>query len=244
MKIFRIVGAHAAYKKKEVVRGIYLSVRQGQTVAVIGPNGAGKSTLLRIVAGFLEPVKGHILIDDRDVNKLAPHQRARLGVGYLMQGGRVFSSLTVKENLELAASRLATGVRQESIREITEMMDLGVALGARVGILSGGWRQRLALAMLLVTRPSILLLDEPSAGLAPISMQSIFNALDQYRQTHQTAILLVEQNVQVALSFAHRAVVLVNGKIVDETKHPETWLAEGKLDSLFLGHTSEPLLWA
>lgn len=244
MKILRIDGAHAAYKKKEIIRGVSLSAKRGQTVALIGPNGAGKSTLLRIVAGFLEPLKGRIWIDGYDARKLAPHQRARLGVGYLMQNGRVFSSLTVKENLELAASRLATGARQESLHEITEMLDLRGKLGARVGILSGGWRQRLALAMVLVTRPSLLLLDEPSAGLAPIPMKRIFNALDNYRQVHQVSILLVEQNVQMALSFAHRAVVLVNGKIAAETKWPEAWLLEGKLDSLFLGNTSEAFPWA
>jgi branched-chain amino acid transport system ATP-binding protein len=239
----RLEGVYAAYKKKEIIRGVSLSARQGQAVALIGPNGAGKSTLLRIVAGFLKPSRGRVLIGGYDASRFEPHQRARLGVGYLMQGGRAFSSLTVAENLELAAFGLAHKERAESLREITELLELRMALRTKVGTLSGGWRQRLALAMVLVRRPSLLLLDEPSAGLSPVLMQHFFEVLNQYRQTHNTAILLVEQHVQAALSFAQRAVVLVNGKITAETKRPDAWLTEGKLDSLFSGDTPETVSW-
>ncbi|HYG11156.1 MAG TPA: ATP-binding cassette domain-containing protein [Pyrinomonadaceae bacterium] len=237
----RLDGVYAAYKKKEIVRGISLSARGGQSVALIGPNGAGKSTLLKIAAGFLPPHKGRVLIEGRDATDSEPHQRARLGVGYLMQGGRVFHSLTVRGNLELSTLGLAAKEREARIGEIAEMLGLQTKLGTRAGTLSGGWRQCLALAMVLVRRPSILLLDEPSAGLSPVFTERLFVTLDEYRQTHGAAILLVEQNVQAALMFAHRAIALVEGRIADETKRPESWLMEGKLDALFWGRAPEEL---
>jgi len=237
----RLDGVHAAYKKKEIVCGVSLSARGGQSVALIGPNGAGKSTLLKIAAGFLPAHKGRVLIEGRDVSDSAPHQRARLGVGYLMQSGRVFHSLTVRGNLDMATLGLAATEREERIGEIVGTLGLQAKLNLRAGTLSGGWRQCLALAMVLVRRPSILLLDEPSAGLSPILTERLFVILDEYRQTHNAAILLVEQNVQAALNFAHRAIALVEGRIADETKHPESWLIEGKLDTLFWGRTPAEL---
>lgn len=235
--LLRIDGVHAAYKKKDVIRGVSLSARRGQAIAIIGPNGAGKSTLLRVVAGFLETSRGRVLVGEADVSRLAPHERARLGVSYLMQGGRVFPSLTVAENLEMAALALARGARAERIAEVVEMLTLREALGRRVDALSGGWKHRLALAMAFVGRPSVLLLDEPTAGLSPALTRHVFRVLEQYLQEGETTILLVEQNVQVALGFAHRAVVISDGKITAETKRPAQWLAEGVLDSLFWGRS-------
>jgi branched-chain amino acid transport system ATP-binding protein len=231
----RLDGVYAAYKKKEIVCGISLSARGGQSVALIGPNGAGKSTLLKIAAGFLPPHKGRVLIEGCDVSDAAAHERARLGVGYLMQGGRVFHSLTVRGNLDMATLDLSASEREERIEEIVGMLGLQAKLKLRAGALSGGWKQCLALAMVLVRRPSIILLDEPSAGLSPILTERLFVILDEYRQAHSAVILLVEQNVQAALKFAHRAIVLVEGRIADETKHPESWLIKGKLDALFWG---------
>src|ERR1044072_8684882 len=119
----RIDGVSAAFNKRAVIGGVSLSAKRGQAVAVIGPNGAGKSTLLRIVAGFLKPTEGRVLLGGHDANELAPHERARRGVGYLMQGGRAFPCLTVGESLALAAHGLAPTERAESIRRTVEMLD-------------------------------------------------------------------------------------------------------------------------
>lgn len=237
----RIDGVYAAYKK-EAIRGVSLSARCGQVIALIGPNGAGKSTLFRIVAGFVQPLKGRVMIDGRDVSRLAPHQRVQMGLGYLMQGGQVFPSLTVQENLEMAALGLKRDERAERVLEIAETLDLKWKLNGRASTLSGGAKQRLALAMILVKRPSLLLLDEPSAGLSPVMTRHVFQMLNQYRQSYQITILLVEQNIQEALKFAQRAMLLVNGRIVAETKQPDTWLEEGQLDALFWGQTMEASL--
>lgn len=231
----RIDSVYAAYKKRLVARGLTLSARQGQAVALLGPNGAGKSTLLKIVAGILRTTRGRVVLDGIDLTRLAPHQRARFGVGYLMQGGRVFPGLTVKENIAVAARSLAPVARAQRMREVIRLFELRSVRDQRADMLSGGWRQCLALAMTMVRRPAVLLLDEPSVGLSPALMQHVFDVLEQYRQEHGTTILLAEQNVPLALGFASRAVVLVDGKITMETKQPVTWLADGTLEPLFLG---------
>jgi branched-chain amino acid transport system ATP-binding protein len=235
----RLEEVSAAYKKLRVIVGVSLAAKRGEAVALIGPNGAGKSTLLRIIAGFLKPSEGRVLLGGRDVNDLPTHERARLGVGYLMQGGRVFPSLTVAESLVIAANSLAPAERAESIRRTIELLDLRLAPGTRVGLLSGGLRHYLALGMVLVGRPSVLLLDEPSAGLSPLLTQRIFEALDNYRRANGAAILLTEQNLQAALSFAQRAIVLDNGRISAETERPAKWLAGDVLGILFKGEEPE-----
>lgn len=234
----RVEAVSAAYKKRPVIQGVTLTVRRGQAVVLIGPNGAGKSTLLKIVAGFLAQSRGHVSIHGAEVSGLEPHERARLGVGYLMQGGKVFPSLTGAENLALAAVGVASRERAESVREAAETLGLQEVLGERAGTLSGGWRQRLALAMVLVRRPSVLLLDEPSAGLSPALTRGIFEALGRYRRAHGTAMLLAEQNLEAGLGFAQRAVVLVNGRLRAQTKQPGQWLDQGRLNELF--RVSEP----
>ena len=230
----RIKSVYATYRKKEIIRGISLSVRRGQAVALIGPNGAGKSTLLRVAAGFLRPTAGRVFLEGDNVTRLAPHDRARLGVGYLMQGGPVFASLTIGENLRMAAPDLRPSQLAEALAGIEELISPRM-LDVRAGTLSGGLRQCLAIAMVLARRPPVLLLDEPSAGLSPALMRDIFRVLDRHRQEHNAAVLLVEQNVQAALGLAQRAVALFDGKVVDETKRPESWLSGQTLSSLFLG---------
>ena len=239
--LLHIDGVHAAYRRKEVIRGITLCARRGQAITLIGPNGAGKSTLLRVVAGFLGTLTGRVLLDGVDISALAPYQRTRLGVSYLKQGGRVFPSLTVREHLEVASLKAPRAGRAELIEEVIEMLALREALSVMVDTLSGGWRHRLALAMALIGRPRVLLLDEPSAGLSPALTQHIFHVLDQYRRERDATILLVEQNVPVALGFAQRAVAIVNGRVAAATKRPELWLAEGALDSLFRERLAETL---
>ncbi len=229
-------GLHAGYGKKAVLRGISLTADKGGITAIIGPNGAGKSTLLKVIAGFLRPGRGSVLLDGRDVTGLAPHQRARAGIAYFMQGGRVFPSLTVAENLAMAAaaSRGATA-RVETKRVLDVFPKLEEMLVRRAGLLSGGERQTLALAMALVRRPTVLLLDEPSAGLSPLLVREMLDKVREAAQTSGSAVLMVEQNVTEALKVADKAIALSAGQVAITTEDAQRWLDGDELEMLFLG---------
>lgn len=229
----QIEAVHSAYQKRPIIRGVSLALRPGQTVSLIGPNGAGKSTLLKIVAGFLEASGGRVLLEGHDIRRLAPFQRTRLGMGYLMQGGRVFQNLTVTENLELAAFGLARSDKTRNIEEIAELLELKSALRVKAGLLSGGWQQLLAVGMVLVKKSRVLLLDEPLAGLSPQATQRLVETLDAYRITNNAAILIAEQNVEASLGISQRAMALVNGQIAAETKQPGKWIKEGIVNPRF-----------
>jgi branched-chain amino acid transport system ATP-binding protein len=235
----RLDDIHAGYGKKEVLRGISLRARRGEIVAIVGPNGSGKSTLLKVVAGFLIPSDGRVLIKESDATTLAPHDRVKLGVTYFMQGGRVFPNLTVKENIEMGAITISPNEneRVKNIEEVLEVFpNLRSLFGRRAGLLSGGERQALALSMLLVRRPRLLLLDEPSAGLSPKLVQDILGKVRELSSAWDTTVLLVEQNIHEALIICDRALALVNGGVALQTKQPKQWLTDGRLERLFLGN--------
>jgi ABC-type branched-subunit amino acid transport system ATPase component len=241
MSEIRAEGIHAGYGKKEILRGITIAAGKGELVAIIGPNGAGKSTLLKVIAGFLRPGRGTVTLDGRNITRTPPHERVKQGIGYFMQGGRVFDGLTVDENLAMGA---ATGERRSRREELTRVLDLFPKLGEfrdrRAGLLSGGERQALALAMTLVHRPNVLLLDEPSAGLSPKLVGEMLDRVDKVCHEWQLAVLMVEQNVRQALSFAHRACVLVDGVCVIDEPSPRSLLSGSKLEQVFLGHACKP----
>jgi branched-chain amino acid transport system ATP-binding protein len=237
MNELRTENIFAAYRKKEVLRGVSLSVRQGEIVALIGPNGAGKSTLLKVVAGFLKPLNGEVWVNGNEITTLPPHERVECGLSYFMQGGKVFPNLTVSENLEMGSVTLPSEDRGEKVSAVLEVFrNLKDMLYRRAGLLSGGERQALALAMVFVKRPRILLLDEPSSGLSPKLVQEMLAKVRELNNIWQTTILLVEQNVREALNIACRSVALVNGEVALETDKPQGWLAEGQLEKLFLGN--------
>jgi len=236
MNELRAENIFAAYRKKEVLRGVSLTLKQGETVALIGPNGAGKSTLVKVIAGFLMPQNGSVWVNGTEVTALLPHERVRLGIAYFMQGGKVFPNLTTLENIEMGSMSLSSHERTKKIRSVLEVFpNLKDLFEKRAGLLSGGERQSLALAMVLVKHPNVLLLDEPSAGLSPKLVQEILARVIQLNVTWGTTILLVEQNVREALKISNRALALVNGEVVLETGEPQAWLAKGQLDQLFLG---------
>jgi branched-chain amino acid transport system ATP-binding protein len=195
-----------------IVRGVSLEAARGEIVALLGPNGAGKSTLVRAVAGLVRVESGRVRLDGEDVTGRAPHALARAGLGYVPQVENVFTRLSVEEHLLLAASTVA---RSERRRRVTAMYDLFPDLAAwrrlRAGALSGGQRQMLALARALVPAPRVLLLDEPSAGLAPVLVEAVLGRLRDARRTGVT-IVLVEQNTRAALAVADRGCVLVDGR--------------------------------
>lgn len=233
----RLEDIYANYGKKEILRGVSVDLAKGETLALFGPNGAGKSTLLKVAAGFLSPVAGQVWFSSRRVTSLPPHQRVRLGSGYFMQGGRVFASLTVKENLEVGTT---AGNKQENTAVILDLFPrLKELLGRRAGLLSGGERQSLALAMVLIKRPRILLLDEPSAGLSPKLIQDMLLKVKEVSQSWGVSVLMVEQNIREAINIASRVLVLVKGQVALQSEHPKDLLTGAHLERIFIGGDSK-----
>ena len=201
------------------LRGIDLRVEEGEIVALLGANGAGKTTTLRAISGLLPIRSGEVLFDGESLRRRAPDAIARLGLGHVPEGRRIFTRMTVRENLDLGGFAIAS--RSEAAARIDEVLAifprLRERIGQRAGTLSGGEQQMLAIARALIARPRLLLLDEPSLGLAPLVVKQIFEVL---RDIHArgTTIVLVEQNARAALALADRGYVLRNGEIArDDT---------------------------
>jgi branched-chain amino acid transport system ATP-binding protein len=199
-----------------ILNGVDVDVEEGDIVTVIGPNGSGKSTLLKTVMGYLRPSEGSVAIDGSVVDDEPVHRRAtRFGVAYVPQVDNVFRPLTVRENLEVGGQHLDRRRRKD---RISELMDAYPVLGdkarSRADSLSGGQRQVLAIARALMTSPRHLLLDEPSAGLAPALVDQVFNAISDISRREGVSILLVEQNAAQALEVSDRAYVFVVGRVV------------------------------
>lgn len=229
--LLRAEGIRAGYGKKEILHGVTLEVRAGEIVVLAGANGAGKSTFLKVVAGLLKPAGGSICLDGHDMTGLPTHTRCRLGVRYLLQGGEVFPSLTVGENLGVAA-----GNGNQDNHAIEPVVSLFPALRAklqyRAGLLSGGERQMLAIAMVLMTEPRLLLLDEPTAALAPSLAAETLRRIGEYCAQKSLAVVLVEQRLREAFSICHRAIGMKAGIIAAQTTEPAAWLLSGRLDSI------------
>ena len=218
---------HVYYGEIHALKGISLRVAQGEIVALLGNNGAGKTTTLKTISGLLKPRQGRVLLEGRPIHQLAPHEIVARGVAQSPEGRKIFNRLTVTENLEMGAYlRVDAAVREDMDRVFELFPRLRERRQQTAGTLSGGEQQMLAMGRALMARPRILLLDEPSMGLAPILVEQIFETVaDINRQG--TTILLVEQNAAIALSVAHRGYVLETGSIAltggaDElSEHPE-----------------------
>jgi len=230
--VLQVESLCAGYGKKEVLREVSLGIIEGEILALIGPNGAGKSTLLKVIAGTLKPSKGKIHFDGKELTDLLPHQRVQEGILYFLQGGQVFPSLTVRENLEMGGIGLKN--QKQAMDEVLTLFPmLKDALKARTGLLSGGQRQMLALGTILMRKPKLLLLDEPSAGLAPNLVKEILEKISEINRLFGTTVLLVEQNVRCGLEISKRALVLVDGRIQMECQEPKELLNSGDLEKLF-----------
>jgi branched-chain amino acid transport system ATP-binding protein len=221
-----------------IVRGATLSVGTGEIVAVLGPNGAGKSTLIKAIAGLVPVVSGRIRLGGREITALPAHLLVRHGLGFVPQTENVFAGLSIADNLKLAAGILPAA---ERAGRIAAMLDLFPDLASRpslpAGRLSGGQRQMLAIARALLVSPSILMLDEPSAGLSPKLVGIVFAMLGRIRGTGVT-IVLVEQNARAALALADRGIVLVEGK--QRHEGPAGALAaDPEVAALYLGGTRQ-----
>jgi len=208
-----------SYGGIEVVHGVDLSVGRGEVVGMIGPNGAGKSSILRSICGLLRPSSGRVAFEDRVLTGMAPEQIARLGLALVPEGRHIFKTLTVAENLRLGA-RQETGAGERTERTLTRFPILRERAGQRADRLSGGEQQQLAIARALLGRPKLLVLDEPSLGLAPKMIDVIYELLGELREEGVT-MLLVEQNAARTIDFCDRCLVLSTGRVRAEGSRGE-----------------------
>jgi len=217
----------------DILSGVSLQVARGELVAVIGPNGAGKSTLIKTLSGLLRPRRGRIFFDGRDVTRTRAHEMVRFGVAYVPQLDNIFPSLTVGENLEMGSFSRPRFMRARLDRVCELLPVLQARRRQRAGTMSGGERQMLALGRALMSEPKLLMLDEPSAGLAPTVVDLVFETIAQINQSG-LSVLLVEQNARRALAMAHRGYVLDLGKNRFEGRGSDL-LHDPKIAELYLG---------
>jgi branched-chain amino acid transport system ATP-binding protein len=215
MATLELEGLHTYYGNIHALKGISLEVHDGEIVTLIGANGAGKTTTLKTISGVLRARAGGILLDGRPIHRMPAHEIVRLGVSQAPEGRRIFPRMTVLENLEMGAfARTArAGITADLERVLTLFPRLRERVAQKGGTLSGGEQQMLAIGRALMAKPNILLLDEPSMGLAPILVETIFDTIVEINRLG-TTVLLVEQNALMALSIAHRGYVMETGTIV------------------------------
>ena len=211
---------HVHYGKIEAIKGVSIVVNEGEIVTLIGANGAGKTTMLKTISGLRPVTSGEILFNGEDISKMPAHKRADLGLSQAPEGRGIFIGMNVLENLEMGKYNRKSR-KSEMSEDLEKVFHLFPRLKERIsqigGTLSGGEQQMLAIGRALMARPKVLLLDEPSMGLAPLMIANIFNIITEINKTG-TTILLVEQNAQQALQRAHRAYVLEVGHVVKEAK--------------------------
>ena len=237
MPLITLEGLTVRYGEIEALHGLSLAVEAGEVVTLLGANGAGKSTTLRTISGLLKPVSGDVVFDGKSITTLGPEAIVKLGIAHVPEGRRLFPGLTARENIMLGASNRGRIAKVALIKESDEMFDLfpdirpfADALG---WTLSGGQQQMVAVARGLMARPRLLLLDEPSLGLAPVIVQKVFAIIGEIRR-RGTTVLLVEQNARMALSVADRGYVLETGRLALSGSPRELW-SNDEVRAAYLG---------
>jgi branched-chain amino acid transport system ATP-binding protein len=218
MSLLELVNVHTYYGHIHALKGLSITVNQGEIVTLIGSNGAGKSTTLRTISGLQRPRHGQVVLDGTPIDKVPPHEIVQMGISQSPEGRRIFPRLSVLENLEMGAYIHNTHSKefQDDLHRILGLFPrLRERIKQKGGTLSGGEQQMLAIGRALMSRPRILLLDEPSMGLAPVLVEQIFDIIKEINQQGVT-VLLVEQNALMALAIAHRGYVIQTGNIVLE----------------------------
>jgi branched-chain amino acid transport system ATP-binding protein len=215
--MLEVQGIDARYMDLQALWDVSLRVDEGELVALVGPNGAGKTTTLKVISGLIKPTAGNVFLDGHSLSREPAHKIVDLGISQVLEGGRVFTDLTVLENLELGS--FGAKARKAKDQNLERVFDLFPRLQERqqqcAGTLSGGERQMLAIGRALMSAPRLLMLDEPSFGLAPILVEQIFEMVTEINRQGVT-VLLVEQNVRAALELTQRAYVIENGRVVGE----------------------------
>jgi branched-chain amino acid transport system ATP-binding protein len=237
MPLLSLDGLTVRYGEIEALHGLTLSVEAGEVVTLLGANGAGKSTTLRAISGLQKPAAGEVVFDGKSITGLSPETVVKLGIAHVPEGRRIFPGLSARENIMLGASNRGRIAKAALLRESDEMFDLfpdirpfADALG---WTLSGGQQQMVAVARGLMAKPRLLLLDEPSLGLAPVIVQKVFAIIGEIRR-RGTTVLLVEQNARMALSVADRGYVLESGRLAVSGKPAELW-SNDEVRAAYLG---------
>ena len=221
------------YGEVKVIENCEFNVNRGEIVSILGPNGAGKSSAMKAMLGMLKLDSGNVILDGKDISDLSTQERIRLGISFVPQVNNIFSELTVKENLEMGAFTSSKNIEEK----INSMYDLFPAINEKknqlAGELSGGQRQQVAIARALMNNPSILMLDEPTAGVSPVVMQEIFDHIVRIKEKN-IAILMVEQNASQALNISDRGYILVTGQNAYHGTGKEL-LSDQEIKKTFLG---------
>lgn len=234
--MLKIRSLSVTYGGLNALSDVSLDVENGQFVAVVGPNGAGKTTLFKTISGVVTPITGEITYKGQNLLNVPPNERAHLGIAHVPEGRQVFASMTVMENLEMGAcTRKSRARRAELLKTVLELFPiLGERRDQLAGTLSGGEQQMLAIGRGLASAPDLLMLDEPSMGLAPTIVDAIFDRIEFIHRQHGVTILLVEQRVAEALELCDRGYVLETGRMVLEGSH-DTLISNTRVKHAYLG---------
>ena len=242
MPLLSLEGLVVRYGEIEALHGLSLAVEAGEVVTLLGANGAGKSTTLRAISGLLKAVAGEVRFDGQSINARGPEAIVRLGISHVPEGRRLFPGLSARENIMLGAANRGRVAKAALKRESDEMFelfpDIAPFADALAWTLSGGQQQMVAVARGLMAKPRLLLLDEPSLGLAPVIVQKVFSIIAEIRR-RGTTVLLVEQNARMALSVADRGYVLETGRLAVTGKPAELW-SNDEVRAAYLGARVAP----